>query len=152
MPSSTAHWVQRRDAKQTWRIWLLPAIAELLGGGFAPRNKNVRSARRAISRRSALLNHNQRHSPPARDMKAVRLRHLASSRIEGGNHDRRDIQSIRHGCRNAEASCFRDPAELLHFNQGCCRWATTPNKCGLYQHGICWIPYSGRVCLAKKVS
>jgi hypothetical protein len=100
MPSSTAHWVQRRDAKQTWRIWLLPAIAELLGGGFAPRNKNVRSARRAISRRSALLNHNQRHPPPARDMKAVRLRHLASSRIEGGNHDRRDIQSRLPQCRS----------------------------------------------------
>ena len=45
-------------------------------------------------------------------------------------------QSIRHGCRNAEASCFRDPAELLHFNQGCCRWATNPDKCGLYQQGI----------------
>jgi hypothetical protein len=38
---------------------------------------------------------------------------------------------------------------MLHFNQGCCRWATNPDKCGLYQHGICWIPCSGRVCRPK---
>jgi hypothetical protein len=48
---------------------------------------------------------------------------------------------------------FMSPdTEFFHFNQGCCRWATNPDKCGLYQHGICWIPCSGRVCLAKKVS
>jgi hypothetical protein len=31
----------------------------------------------------------------------------------------------------------------------CCRRATNPDKCGLYQHGICWIPCSGRVCRPK---